>query len=491
MRPRFNATEDRLLFQLAQAAGYLPEDEPYDLFRSVNDPGRILRELKEKRPEGDVLALLAKVQASLARESQDEGAASSKGKASTRRRHQPRRLSHTRALQCFDRSVANLAHACRNTLTRRARLLRIAKALGLGSEVNREEIAQRVLQAKDLHYGRSFRALSAADRLAMEAPRLDWLLPGLLPANDMTILGGRAKVGKTRLAVAMAAAFLTGSEVLGATPETLRPVVLITDDQADHDTATQLQALGLWSHERLHWSRSFRLTEHDLDRLLESVKENPGAVVVMDSLRSIGRSLRYGENDPEIGSMLYDLKQAVIDAGGSLLLIHHCNKAEGLIGTEALSGHNAIAGAANTILTMHHLPGPKGQPMKGEDTPRRLVREARSGPGFDLVIDSQGGRYRRVCTFADWQQQQKAAAAEGEGPNSEKQSQVLETIGELSDPKGSTVREIAEVIYGPDPTKPQTVGARKQCDSLVIQGFLRRVPDSQPTRYRVRGAEEG
>jgi UDP-N-acetylglucosamine--N-acetylmuramyl-(pentapeptide) pyrophosphoryl-undecaprenol N-acetylglucosamine transferase len=70
----------------------------------------------------------------------------------------------------------------------------------------------------------------------------------------------------------------------------------------------------------------------------------------LDSLRSITRSCCFGENDPEMGSLIYDLKHQITDAGGTLLLIHHCNKANDTTGTEALSGHNAIAGAANRSL---------------------------------------------------------------------------------------------------------------------------------------------
>jgi hypothetical protein len=123
-------------------------------------------------------------------------------------------------------------------------------------------------------------------------------------------------------------------------------------------------------------------------------------------LRSVSRSLPAGENDPEIGAYLYDLKQAVTEAGGTLVLIHHCNKAADLVGVEALSGHNAIAGAANTVLTMHYMPDANGKPDKTNQQ-RRLVREARSGEGCDLVVDrgAGAGTYRQVSSFDQWQKQ--------------------------------------------------------------------------------------
>ncbi|MFM7452750.1 MAG: hypothetical protein ACKO1V_02095, partial [Cyanobium sp.] len=69
-------------------------------------------------------------------------------------------------------------------------------------------------------------------------------------------------------------------------------------------------------------------------------------------------------------------------------------------GTEALSGHNAIAGAANTILTLHYL-SQEARLLK-ESPQRRLVREARSGPPVDLVVamEGSGGRFARIGPYS-------------------------------------------------------------------------------------------
>ena len=317
-----------------------------------------------------------------------------KPKAKKAKKH--KLLCHTSAMKCFDRCVYIQCKKERNSFRRRVRLLKAAKDLDLASYINRVEIAEKVLEAKQQSGDGGFKPLTAADRAAMKKPVIHWLLPGLMPANDLTILGGRPKVGKTRLAVAMAAAVLKGEALFDLpTPEKAVPVVLVTDDQSDGDTASMLEAVELWDHPNLIWSRNFRISETDLDALLATIKANPGALVIIDSLRSISRSMQKGENDPEIGAVLYDLKQAVIDAGGTLLLIHHCNKAADLVGVEALSGHNAIAGAANTVLTMHYLLGENNQSNKSIPE-RQLFREARSGDGLDLVITRDGNSFRSL-----------------------------------------------------------------------------------------------
>jgi predicted transcriptional regulator len=350
------------------------------------------------------------------------------------RKAKSRNLTHDRKMECFYKCVAVLSRRQRNTLTRQSRLLKIADDLGIKQFINRKDIAQQVLEAKDRQQGHQYQSLDAAARLAMERPEVHWLIKNLIPYGDMSIIGGRPKVGKTRLAVALVAAILTGDEFIGfGSPEQTCSVLLVTDDQADGDTADMLDSLKIWSHARLKWSPHFRVNENDLDKLLADIKANPGALVVLDSLRSITRSLGCSENDPEMGACLYDLKQSVLEAGGSLVLIHHANKTNDLIGVEALSGHSAIAGAANTILTLHYCPDGDGKIDKQNDQ-RRLVREARSGEGCDLVLSPNPGTggFYRASEFSAWQQQLKDAKAENkrESRMTTTQDQILDLLEE-------------------------------------------------------------
>ncbi len=313
-----------------------------------------------------------------------------------------------RRLQALEHCIRSLVAWERNTLWRYARVREAHAALQLKTALRLQEISQLTLEALDMRNGNRFRALTEDERSAMPPPAVQWEIPLCIPKQDLTIVGGRAKVGKTRLVHALARCLLCAEDFLGfGAPELPRPVILVTDDQGDGDTAQMLQQLGIWDHPLLLWSRRFRVTEANLDALLACLAEHPGAVVILDSLRSITRSCCFGENDPEMGSLIYDLKHQVIDAGGTLLLIHHCNKANDTTGTEALSGHNAIAGAANTILTLHYLA--KGNRLIKDSPQRRLVREARSGPPADLVValDGSSGAFSRLGTYDALQEQQE------------------------------------------------------------------------------------
>ena len=367
---------------------------------------------KEAEPKGQVRGF-AEVAAAV-------GAKWEKGKFSPRGNTAVRwgevNLSLSRRLDHFDRVVGCLAGRVRNTLRRKARIRNAQAALKLNREVKEAEVQAKILEHLDERAGNVYQPLTAAQRKAMERPKVDWLLENLIPANDLTVIGGRAKVGKTRLVIGITKAILDGDDFLEfRNPELGRTVVLVTDDQSDGDTAQMLTEAGIWDHQRLIWSRRFRVTERNLDGLLKTIQENPGAVVVLDSLRSIIRGTGIDENSAEIGPLLYDLKQAVLDAGGTMLLIHHCNKGNDATGMEALSGHNSIPSAGNTVLTLHYISGwgeDRSTTLQKGKPERRLFREARSGIGCDLVIlPSDGATYKVVDTFEAYLAKFSRAAA--------------------------------------------------------------------------------
>lgn len=406
-----------------------------------------------------------------------------------------RKRGYSYRAKCFERCVFIQATQERNQFRRRVRLLKAAKDLELQQFIKAAEIAPLILEAKDRGAGRTFTPLTAADRLAMVRPEVRWVLPDLIPEGDLTIIGGRPKVGKTRLSMAIAAAVLAGVPMLDlpAPDPSDRTVILVSDDQSDADTAAMLEAQNLWGHPRLIWSPHFRLAEHDLDKLLKELGDHPGALVIVDSLRSVGRSLAAGEQEPEIAAVLYDLKDAVTSAGGSLLLIHHCNKQGDLVGTEALSGHNAIAGSANTVLTLHYLTDAKGALVKGVPE-RRLFSEGRSGPGFDLVITPYGSGFRREMGHDQWQQQAREAERQQRQADKKERQQLnisvtakaaLEALTAAGD--WMTARAVCDALEVPWGDRGRGGEARKVKDALqrlVDVGLAEKGDQGRETTYR-------
>lgn len=298
----------------------------------------------------------------------------------------------------------------RNALRRRVLLRNAVSKLGLKQQLKDAEVETLVMEAQDRGAGNVYKSLNHEERAAMTTPMVEWVIPELLPAKDATMIVGSPKVGKTRLAFEVVRTILQQQECIGFKPcEDKPPVILVSDDQSAGDTAAMLKAAGIYDHPRLHWSQRMRLTEDQLDSLLADIRAHQGAIVVIDSLRSITRSAGISENDQAMGNLVYDLKQVTTDVGGTLLLVHHGNK-KGGTGQDASSGHSSITGACNGVLSIHYLEDDNGRPKKDSHF-RRIVREARSGQGFDKVVRMQtGGCFEHIADYEKFLKQQEQHA---------------------------------------------------------------------------------
>ncbi|GEM_PF-2605256 len=273
----------------------------------------------------------------------------------------------------------------RNALRRRVLLRNAVSKLGLKQQLKDAEVETLVMEAQDRGAGNIYKSLNHEERAAMATPTVEWVIPGLLPTQDATMIVGSPKVGKTRLAFEVVRTILLQQDCISFKPCGGKPpVILVSDDQSAGDTAAMLKAAGIYDHPRLHWSQRMRFTEDQLDALLADIRAHQGAIVVIDSLRSITRSAGISENDQAMGNLVYDLKQVTTDVGGTLLLVHHGNK-KGGTGQDASSGHSSITGACNGVLSIHYLEDDNGRPKKDSQF-RRIVREARSGQSFDHII---------------------------------------------------------------------------------------------------------
>ena len=132
-----------------------------------------------------------------------------------------------------------------------------------------------------------------------------------------------------------------GEEFLDVKPAGLSKIILITDDQSDADSGQMMQAADIYKHPNLYWSKKFRYTENDINRVLKDIKTFDEPIVILDSFRSTTRTTGVRENDQEAGMILYDLKHAITEEGGTFILLHHANKDNNNVGVDALSGNTA------------------------------------------------------------------------------------------------------------------------------------------------------
>ena len=66
------------------------------------------------------------------------------------------------------------------------------------------------MESQDVLAGNIYKTIDAETRIAEGLPELNWLVKNILPKNDLSIIGGKPKVGKTRLSIGLARCLLVG-----------------------------------------------------------------------------------------------------------------------------------------------------------------------------------------------------------------------------------------------------------------------------------------
>ena len=90
-----------------------------------------------------------------------------------------------------------------------------------------------------------------------EAPPVEWLIDGLVPAGMVTLFSGKDTLGKTLFALEVARSVLTGKPLLGNwTANATGPVVALFLDDARPVTHERLETLGIKAHPSL-WVASY------------------------------------------------------------------------------------------------------------------------------------------------------------------------------------------------------------------------------------------
>jgi len=187
------------------------------------------------------------------------------------------------------------------------------------------------------------KAESIATFLSGDYEPLDWLIEGFLPKGEMIILGASPKCGKTLLAINAVYAVATGTPFLGV--ETRQGgVLLVSTDESPNSTRSKMRRMGFTCDLPVAV-----LTQFDIQHpepLVAAIEQYRPALVVLDSLKSIAKSVEEAENSPEFANHVYRLKEIFTAYGCASILIHHASKSRDHEGVNRLRGGSAIAGAS-------------------------------------------------------------------------------------------------------------------------------------------------
>lgn len=221
---------------------------------------------------------------------------------------------------------------------------------------------------------------------------IDYLVPGLLPKGESTLLVASPKVGKSLLGVDLAFAVATGeSEFLGEKCKTGK-VLYVSVDESKQSAGRKLAKRGFRACDKDKIKIVTRFVIDQLNELEKTIEDFRPSLVIIDSLKRITMGLDISENDAQFSENVYTLSELCNRYGASCVLIHHTKKDTEITGVESVRGSSAIAGAvANTwILSRIEKTNPNNKSKKlfdPRDAKRKFMCFSRDSEGKFLEIE--------------------------------------------------------------------------------------------------------
>jgi KaiC/GvpD/RAD55 family RecA-like ATPase len=182
--------------------------------------------------------------------------------------------------------------------------------------------------------GPRLRVLDIGRMVASEPPPVPWIVEPLLARGAVTLLVGREGVGKSMLALALAAGIGAGSPVAGIACERGR-VLVLDSENGEAETWRRVHALGVAPDALVYVeAEAFDLRAH-LSHVEGLLGEHRPDVLVLDSLRSLTPGLE--ENDSgQTDAALMPLRSLARRYRCAILVLHHANKMGGYRGSTAI-----------------------------------------------------------------------------------------------------------------------------------------------------------
>lgn len=166
------------------------------------------------------------------------------------------------------------------------------------------------------------RLVTNAQLMAMAPDYVEWLVPDLLPANELIMLAAGPRMGKSLLSMGLAKAVATGESFLDR-PVTQGPVIYVRCEDAPVKIKQRQIAQGWPDNIPIYWLDRFKLAE--TRELRELAEELDARLIILDTLSRI-RDDNTSESSAEMSRVLEPLQELAEDLNCSIVLVHHTGK---------------------------------------------------------------------------------------------------------------------------------------------------------------------
>jgi len=190
-----------------------------------------------------------------------------------------------------------------------------------------------------------------------------WIWNGYITPGSLTLLAGKAKVGKSTLVYGLLGALERGESFVGRT--TRKTTAVILSEEPEDTIAEKARRFGGGSHKIITRAKARRLTWPQLVEYAASHALDEGhGLIVVDTLAELA-GLR-GDDENDAGAMIAaidPLRDAAV-RGLALLIVAHQRKSGGTHG-EGVRGSNALIAAVNVVAELER---------QGSSETKRLIK---------------------------------------------------------------------------------------------------------------------
>lgn len=277
--------------------------------------------------------------------------------------------------------------------------------------------------------------IRADELLDMEFEPLEFVVDGVI-ATGLTLLVAAPKIGKSWMALDLAYQVARGGKAFGVIPVQPRPVLYFALEDGQRRLNARMRKLGCCKTAGLYFITKTSDIDADIDDFMQvHAKNHP--LVIVDTLQKYRETKPASRNDSAYErdyAIVGGLQRRVLEAEGSLLILHHDRKAGSGDFVEAVSGTNGIAGSADTIITIN-------RPRVAADAVLSVTsRDAMEG---EYAVRFDDGRW--VLEGSDLEQAAQAVVqARVHARNGDRMNDVLDFV--TQHPNGVQPLEVSEAL---------------------------------------------
>ncbi len=302
----------------------------------------------------------------------------------------------------------------------------------------------------------------------MVVPEQMWLLDGMIPRSESSLLLAKPKVGKSTFARALAVAVATGQDFLGREVES-GPViyVMFPNEGSKREAKTEFGRLGLYDHElasNLHFwydpPPDMTKDEMILDLAMDAAAIRP-TLIVIDTLQGIVQAKDLNDYSG-VHRALKPLGRIAQASGSHLMYLHHEPKGqrnEYADPIEAALGSTALGGSVDAAMRI----------VRDEEEHQTRYLAVRGREGIEFAPHVLGVDPDTHIPFL--------GAEATSHRNSGLQNEVLTAFREIQgEAKAGDIRAI---------TGHKTKTVYEALKALVDQGAVIRTGNGSTTRYQL------